>query len=80
MEVSHISYLSKKGGYSILGGRGRFWEGRRSFKWEYILCRRVDSVSVAYRCLKGGIFWEGGVDYVSVAYSGSERGIFWRDG
>ena len=35
--------------------------------------RRVDSVSVVYRSLKGGgLLWEGGVDYVSVAYSGSE--------
>ena len=43
---------------------------------------RVDSVSVTYRCLKGGgIYWEGGVDYVSVVYSGSEWGrpMFWRD-
>ena len=26
MEVSHV--VVKNGGYPILGGRGRFWEGR----------------------------------------------------
>ena len=52
MEVSHI--VVKKGGYPILGGRGRFWEGRRCLKSGFILGRRVDSVSVAYRCLNGG--------------------------
>ena len=31
-----------------------FWEGRGSLKWGYILDRRVNSVSVACRCLKGG--------------------------
>ena len=30
--------------------------------------------TVAYGCLKEGIFWEGGVDYWSVAYSGEEGG------
>ena len=73
MDVSHV--VVKNGGYPILGVRGRFWEGRRCLKWGYILGRRVNSVSVACRCLKGDIFWEGGVDYVSVAYSGSEGGI-----
>ena len=60
MEVSHI--VVKKVGYHILGGRGRFWEGRRCLKWGYILGRRVDFVSVAYRCLKwggGGYILEG---------------------
>ena len=74
VDYGSVAYrlLVKKGGYPILGGKGRFWEGRRCLKWGYIMCGRVDSVSVA--------FWEGGVDYVSVAYSGSERGNFWRDG
>ena len=78
MEVSHVVVK----GYPILGGRGRCWEGRRCLKWGYILGRRVNYVSVACRCLKGDIFWEGGrVDYVSVAYSGSEGGILegWVD-
>ena len=57
MEVSHI--VVKNGGYPILGGRGRFWEGRRCLKWAYILGRRVNSVSVACRCLKGGYILEG---------------------
>ena len=75
MEVSHI--VVKNGGYPILRGRGRFWEGRKCLKWGYILGRMVNSVSVACRCLKGGgyILGGGGVDYVSVAYSGSEGGI-----
>ena len=81
MEVSHNIYSCQKFGYPILGGRGRFWEGRRCLKWGYILGQRVGSVSVTYRCLEGGgIFGERGLDYVSVAYSGSEGGIFWRDG
>ena len=82
MGVSHI--VVKKGGYPILGGRGRFGEGRRCLKWGYILGRRVDSMSVAYGSLNGGrgyILGEGGgVDYGSVAYSGAEGGIFCRDG
>ena len=53
MEVSHI-IVKKEGGVSYVGWRGRFWEGCRCLKWGYILGRRVDSVSVAYRCLKGG--------------------------
>ena len=31
MEVSHV--VVKNGGYPILGGRGRFWEGHRCLKW-----------------------------------------------
>ena len=38
MKVSHI--VDKNGRYPILGGRGRFWEGRRCLKWGYILGRR----------------------------------------
>ena len=40
MEVSPI--VVKKGGYSNLGRRSRFWEGRRCLKWGYILGRRVE--------------------------------------
>ena len=62
-------------GYPILGGRSRFWEGRRCLKRGYILGRRVNSECRMYICLKGG------VDYESVAYSGSEGGILegWVD-
>ena len=47
-----------KRGVYILGGMGGFRE----------------CPTVAYGCLKEGIFWEGGVDYWSVAYSGEEGG------
>ena len=37
--------------------------------------------TIAYGCLKEGIFWEGGVDYGSVAYGGDEGGCkIWRGG
>ena len=39
----------------------------------------MDSESVAYGCLKEGIFWEGGVDYGSVAYGGDE-GVYILEG
>ena len=55
----------KEGGILFWEGGSRFWEGRRCLKWGYILGRMVDSVSVAFRCLRGDIFQEGGVDYVS---------------
>ena len=35
----------------------------------YILgVSHIDAYSIAYSCLKGGIFWEGGVDSRRVAY------------
>ena len=34
----------------------------------------MSQATVAYRCLKEGKLWEGGVDYDSVAYSGEECG------
>ena len=40
MEVSRI--VVSKWCYPILGGRGRFWEGRRCLKWGYILGRRME--------------------------------------
>ena len=43
----------------------------------------VSQATVAYRCLKEGIFWEGGVDYGSVAYLGGileGRDRFWERG
>ena len=62
-------------GHPILGGRSRFWEGRRCLKRGYILGRRVNSECRMYICLKGV------VDYESVAYSGSEGSILegWVD-
>ena len=58
MEVSHV--VVKNGGDPILGGRVRFWEGRRCLKWGYILGRRVNSASVACSFLKGGGYILGG--------------------
>ena len=40
----------------------------------------VVSHSRIYRCLKEGIFWEGGVDFGSVAYSGEKGGYIMQGG
>ena len=62
-------------------GRGRFWYP----KTPHIITKRGGGVDrgrgverVEYRCLKGGIFWEGGVDSGRVAYSSGKRGRFWE--
>ena len=44
----------------------------------YILGRGLDSVSVPYRGLKGGRFWERGVDSGSVAHSCGKGGYSLR--
>ena len=37
-----------------------YWEGQiKMFKRGYILGGRLDSGRASYRCLKGGIFWDG---------------------
>ena len=52
--VANRSKMFKRGGY-ILGGRGKFWEGRmcRCWKRGYILRGMVDSGRASHRCLKG---------------------------
>ena len=67
----------KKGGILLLGGRGRFWEGRK-----YMFKRRVYfgteggfRVCRIYRCLKGGKFWEVVGYYGSVAYIMAKEGV-----
>ena len=56
MDYGSVACSCQKWGYPILGGRGRFWEGRRCLKWGYILGRRVNSVSVACSFLKEAIY------------------------
>ena len=37
VDYGSVAYSCQIGGYPILGGRGRFSEGRRCLKWGYIV-------------------------------------------
>ena len=73
-KVAYRSKMFKRGMY-ILGGRCTIREDHiYMFKRGYILRGRVDSGRASYRCLKGGIFWDGRVDSVITSHNHEKRG------